>query len=113
MKELKCPNCGAPINTATMRCDYCGAVFKSDMNYSIVYQVENPKIIPLKTAMKVDNEFIRIGNGYEKYLMDEMAYSLGKQIVKYMEVVTQDDPMLDQTTVYGRVRVVPPNENIW
>lgn len=112
MEELKCPNCGAPINRATMRCDYCGAVFKSDQNF-IIRQIENPKIIPLKTAMKVDNEFIRIGNGYEKYLMDEMAYSLGKQIVKYMEVVTQDDPALDRTIVYGRVRVVPPNENIW
>lgn len=111
MKELKCPNCGAPINRSTMRCDYCGAVFKSDLN-SIIYQIENPKIVPLKTVMKVDNQ-IAMMNGYEEYLVDHMAYSLAKQMVKYMDVITQDDPMRDQVTVSARVRVVPPNVDIW
>ena len=111
MKELKCPNCGAPINRATLRCDYCGAVFESGMN-SIVYQVEHPKIIPLKWVMKVDNEIAKM-DGYERYLVNHMAYSLANQIVKYMEIATQDDPMRNQVTVCGRVRVVPPNVDIW
>ena len=110
MKDLKCPNCGAPINRLTMRCDYCGAVFKSNQT-SIVY-VEHPIIIPLKSVMKVDNEIAKM-DGYERYLVDHMAYSLANQIVKYMETATQDDPMRDQVTVSARVRVVPPNVDIW
>lgn len=112
MKELKCPNCGAPINRSTMRCDYCGAVFKSDFEHSVIYQIEHPKIIPLMSVMKVDNEIAKM-DGYERYLVDHMAYSLANQMVKYMEIATQDDPMRDQVTVSARVRVVPPNVDIW
>lgn len=111
MEELKCPNCGAPINRKTMRCDYCGAVFKREFN-TIVYQVENPKIVPLKTVMKVDNH-VAMMDGYEEYLVDHMAYSLAKQMAKYMDVITQDDPMRDEVTVSARVRIVPPNVDIW
>lgn len=111
MKELKCPNCGAPINRETMRCDYCGAMFKRDMN-SIVYQIEHPKIIPLKTVMRVDGRFATM-DGYGRYVADSMAHSLAEQLVKYMDVITQDDPMRDEVIVSARVRVVPPNVDIW
>lgn len=111
MKELKCPNCGAPINRETMRCDYCGAVFKRAFN-TIVYQVENPKIVPLKTVMKVDDELTTM-DGYERYLVDEMAYSLAKQVANYMDVTIQHDPRNCQVTARARVRVVPPNVDIW
>ena len=111
MKDLKCPNCGAPINRATMRCDYCGAAFEHDTNL-IIHQIENPKVIPLNTVMRVDND-IAMMDGYERYLVDHMAYSLAKQIVKYMDVTVQDDPMRNQVKTYARVRVVPPNVDIW
>lgn len=111
MNELKCPNCGAPINRKTMRCDYCGAVFMNTYN-SVVYQVENPKIVPLKAIMKVDEELTTM-DGYEGYMVDHLAYSLAKQVAKYMDVTIQHDPRDCTVTALARVRVVPPNVDIW
>ena len=112
MKELKCPNCGAPINRSTMRCDYCGAMFKSDFDHFVIYQIEHPKIVPLQAVMKVDDELVMM-DGYDRYLVDEMAYSLAKQVANYMEVTIQHDPRNCQVTTCARVRIVPPNVDIW
>lgn len=27
MQELKCKNCGAPLNDSTMKCEYCGTSY--------------------------------------------------------------------------------------
>ena len=112
MKELKCPNCGAPINRETMRCDYCGAVFKCDVDHPFIYQIEHPKIVPLKTVMRVDRRIATM-DGYGRCVADSVAHSLAEQMVKYMDVITQDDPMRDEVIVSARVRVVPPNVDIW
>lgn len=106
MKELKCPNCGAPINRATMHCDYCGASFEYESGM-IIRQIEHPKILPINTAMKVDKDFVVMG-GYEKFIVDHVAYQLAEQVAKFMEVTIQDDPATDQVTAYGRVRLIPP-----
>lgn len=113
MKELKCPNCGAPINRATMRCDYCGSVFERDHNfYERIIQVENPKIIPVKTIARVDKR-VAMMDGYEEYLVKEMAYTLAEKMAEFMDVTLQDDPMRDEVVACARVRVVPPNVKIW
>lgn len=109
-EELKCPNCGAPINQFTMRCDYCGSAFKTDI-HNVIYQVEHPKIVPLKAVMKLDESDMR--DGYERFFVDNIAYSLADQVAKYMEVYVQHDPARCQVTVSGRVRIVPPNVDIW
>lgn len=105
MKELKCPNCGAPINETTMRCEYCGAVFKRD-DY-IVYQLEHPTAVPLKTVMRIDKEFATLPR-YEEYVVDSISRSLADKVSKYMEMEFQDDPMNNQVIVQGRVRIIPP-----
>lgn len=113
MKELKCPNCGAPINRATMRCEYCGAVFERDDNfYDRLIQVEHPQIIPLKAISRVDRR-VAIMDGYEEYLVSQMSYALAKKMAEYMDVTLQDDPMRDEVVACARVRVVPPNVKIW
>lgn len=113
MKELKCPNCGAPINTATMRCDYCGSVFERDHNfYERIIQVENPKIIPLKAISRVD-ERVAMMDGYEKYLVNQMSYALADKVAEFMDVTFQDDPARGEVVACARVRVVPPNVKIW
>ena len=62
--------------------------------------------------MKVNEELAMI-DGYERYLVDHMAYSLAEQVAKYMEVSIQHDPAKCQVITSARVRIVPPNEDIW
>lgn len=106
MEQLKCSNCGAPINRETMHCDYCGATFKRDDNF-IVCQIERPKILPVTTAMNFDKDFALM-DGYEKFVVDHVAYQLAEKVAQFMEVTIQEDPMTDQITAYGRVRLIPP-----
>ena len=109
MKQLKCPNCGAPINRATMRCDYCGAVFKEENNTLIV--VEHPKVITLCAEVMIDNH-MAMYDGSEHYVMDVLTEKLAKAIANFMDVRVQDFPWLDQKAVRGIVRVVPPNTRL-
>lgn len=109
MKQLKCPSCGAPINRATMRCDYCGAVFKEENNALIV--LEHPKVIPLCAEVMIDNH-MAMYDGCENYVMDALTEKLAKAIANYMEVKVQDYPWLNQKAVRGRVRIVLPNTRL-
>lgn len=110
MKELKCPNCGAPINEETMRCEYCGARFERNDNFIINQPVliEHPQVVPLKTVMRIDNDFATLPR-YEKYITDSIASSLAEKVAQYMEVTFQDDPANNQVIAQGRVRLVPPS----
>ena len=105
LTELKCPNCGAPINRATMRCEYCGAIFKDDFNQIIC--LEHSTAVPLKTVMRIDKEFATLPR-YEEYVVDSVARSLADKVSEYMEMEFQDDLTNNQVVVQGRVRIIPP-----
>lgn len=110
MKEIKCPNCGAPINRATMRCEYCGAAFENEFGYGnqmIIHRIEHPKAVPLKSVMQIDRDLASI-DGYEKYVVDSISRSLAEKVAEYMDLTFQDDPMNDRVTAYARIRIVPP-----
>lgn len=111
MKELKCPNCGAPINRASMRCEYCGAVFKEAEPNNILY-VEHPKVMALGCEMRIDRREARIPQ-IEMYIKDSIAYQLAKKVADVMEITMEDDYQRDAVLVHGRVRIVKPGERIW
>lgn len=111
MKELKCPNCGAPINRASMRCEYCGAVFKETEPNNIIC-LEHPKVMTLGCSMRID----RIEASFPKselYIKDSIAHQLAKKVADVMEIAMENDYQRDAVIVHGRVRVVKPGERIW
>lgn len=109
MKLLKCPNCNAPINRATMRCDYCGAVFKEE--YDSIVMVENPRIITLCAEVIIDNRFA-LCDGSENYVVNRIPEKLAEGIANYMDVKVCDKWDTDQQIVRGRVRIVPPGTRL-
>ena len=106
MKQLKCPNCGAPINRATMRCEYCGAVFKEDLDRQI-FMIENPKIVTLGAEVVLDNQ-LAMYDGCEQFAMNRLTEKLAEGISKFMDVTIQEHPRINSTVISGRVRIVPP-----
>lgn len=111
MKELKCLNCGAPINRSTMRCEYCGAVFKEAEPNNIIY-VEHPKVMSLGCLMRIDRITAKYP-GIENHIKDEIAYQLAKKVADAMEMAMEEDYQRDEVLIHGRVRVVKPGERIW
>lgn len=110
---LACPNCGAPINRVTMRCEYCGSVFRESAPNMLVY-VEHPKIVPLQAEVFVDNYMSTLLS--EEELAREVSSQLTRKIAEglnqLLEIKAQDDPMHLGTRVRGRIRVVLPGEKL-
>lgn len=111
MKELKCPNCGAPINRASMRCEYCGAVFK-ETEFNNIICLEHPKVMTLGCEMRIDRITAK-HPGIENYIKDGIAYQLAKKVADVMEMAMEEDYQRDEVLIHGRVRVVKPGERIW
>ncbi len=110
---LSCPNCGAPINRATMRCEYCGSVFRESMP-NVLVCVEHPKIVPLQAEVFVDNYLSSLLSKEE--LAREVSSQLTRKIAdgldQLMEIKVKEDPLHFGTIVRGRIRVVLPSEKL-
>lgn len=106
MQNLNCPNCGAPINRATMRCEYCGTQFKID-DYKLVY-VNDPNIAVLNAEVRVHMDVVDHVNEdrLKDFVLDEMTHKMAKALLDEIEVSVRPDYGLSEVIVTGRVRVV-------
>ncbi len=110
---LTCPNCGAPINRITMRCEYCGAVFKEDVP-NIVVQMERSKVVPFRAEAFIDyyiSEHVP-KEGLTRMVSSELTRKIADGLSQLMEIKVQDDPLRNGTVIMGTVRVVPPGEKL-
>ena len=116
--ELNCPNCGAPINRETMRCEYCGTQFKRDDSGlkmpQYLIRVEHPKVQVYEAYVKLPYEYCDFGD--EKFLNGfvnrELANKLAEAILDETEIKMQEDPMHREFMITGRLRVVRKGERI-
>lgn len=101
-----CPNCGAQVNSVTLRCEYCGTQFSEDM---VPIVVERPEIRILQTNTKVD---LRMLDAYkddptvEEHIKRELAYRMAVELLDDMEFMEEVDPVYFQKTISARMRVV-------
>lgn len=110
---LTCPNCGAPINRLTMRCEYCGAVFKEDVP-NIVVQMEHSKVMPVRAEAFIDyyiSEHVP-KEDLTRMVSSELTRKIADGLSQLMEIKVQDDPLRCGTLIVGTVRVVPPGEKL-
>lgn len=110
---LTCPNCGAPINRLTMRCEYCGAVFKEYMP-NVLIRMENPKIVPLCADACIENFLVeRIPQQkIAEIVSSQLANKIADGLTELMEIQIREDPVRMCTWVRGRIRIVPPGEEL-
>ena len=110
---LTCPNCGAPINRLTMRCEYCGAVF-TDHTPNFMMCVENPKVDILKASAFVPYGLCESGTTeiLNKFVREELARKLLAAVIDETEITVKEDPAMDGLRVTGRLRVVRKGERI-
>ena len=112
MKELKCKNCGAPLER-NGKCSYCGSVFEisyfgNEINF---VEVGAPKVETLQAVMEVPLEVRHYmkDEDISAYSMRELSRQLAEGLAGYMRLDVMEDPCRMATIVRGRVRVLPPN----
>lgn len=109
LDQMKCPNCGAPINRFTMRCEYCGSVFDDKSNQFIivghpgVHVLQASRKIGLTDLHKVDPQIL------SKMILDDMTKQIAESLAPFIEIFDTDN-IEDLTKTYlARVRVLDSN----
>jgi len=112
MKELKCKNCGAPLER-NGKCSYCGSVFEVSYfeNEIKFVEVGAPKVETLQAVMEVPFEARHYmkDEDISAYSLRELSRQLAEGLAGYMRLDVMEDPCRMATIVRGRVRVLPPN----
>lgn len=110
MRELKCTNCGAPINPKTMRCEYCGTQYKIDNEQIVrIETFQNPCKV-YKSQMIIPDEHVRaIGeNEMSRIAIRQLSQNLADAIAENMELTYEHEPMSMAHRCTARVRIVEP-----
>ena len=110
LTPLSCPNCGAPINRVTMKCEYCGTVFE-EVGYRELKIIHNPHAVPIKAVVSVPYEMIhQLGDKEsESIIRNELLNEMKPILTEHMDIVCEEDPLTWSYRCIGRLRVVPPN----
>lgn len=110
LSPLTCPNCGAPINRVTMKCEYCGTVFE-EVGYRELKIIHNPHAVPLIAEFKIPFEVVdRIGDKEsESIIRSELLNAMKSNLAEHLDIVCEVDPLTWSYRCIGRLRVVPPN----
>lgn len=110
LSPLSCPNCGAPINRVTMKCEYCGTMFK-EVGYQELKIINNPYAVPIKAEVRVPYEVIHQldDKKSEQIIRNELLYAMQSNLMECMDIVCEEDPLTWSYRCIGRLRVVPPN----
>lgn len=111
MKELKCKNCGAPINPQTLRCEYCGTQYKRDYDNVLRIETYQSPCRTYKTQMVIPKEEIKyLGQEtVSEIAIKQLSRNLAEAIAPNMELHTEYDPCYMQQKITARVRIVEPN----
>lgn len=112
MVAIKCDCCGAPINPATYRCEYCGTQYmrpKEGTSISIngrlilpVYRASPVEIYEIKEAVTIDTLDMMRMNGIpvEDSIRKAFAEKIAKAIAKKL-VITEDFDLGRATNTYS------------
>lgn len=114
MEQCKCPNCGAPINTARMICEYCGTTFKLDDLLSgqiepLKIVVQRPGVKVLGASLMVSEFAIRNDMVPEDLVRKELASKLADELMKHLDIKSNLDLASMKRVFAVRLRVLDPD----
>ena len=109
LTPMSCPNCGAPINRVTMKCEYCGTVFE-EVGYRELKIIHNPHAVPLIAEFRIPFDAVnQIGDKEsESIIRNELLDAMRSDLTEQMDIVCEIEPLTRSFRCIGRLRVVPP-----
>lgn len=103
-----CPNCGASINLASLRCEYCGTEFSPEL---VPIIVEHPKVRVYAAKFGVANEQFHSFedcDGFIENIRKHIAYDLALKLLEddLIDFDQDIDYQSNMTMLYGKIRVI-------
>lgn len=120
IKELKCPNCGGPIQHrgwGKYKCDYCNSEFENKDEYGNIYIIEKeqPGVLTLGAKASIPDYIWHhyYKNGKEevayKYIKDELSHQLAQGLTQYLNIKYNPNIIEGQTDIYATVKIIDPS----
>lgn len=112
MDKYICSCCGGKIDKSTMKCDYCGTQYKME-NDNVVIRVEtfqNPtrELICSRSFDRRDLELFRNQEHAFDTMVSHMAMEFAKDLMPYMDMEYEFDPVNLRYSLHARLKVVNP-----
>ena len=117
MEQCKCPNCGAPINTARRICEYCGTTFKLDdllasplEPVKIVVQRPGVKVLGAIMQMnKFEISMLKEAGDLDRYTRERLAHIMAEKLMENMSIEYHNNDHLNSVECMARLRVLDPD----
>ena len=113
LRPYICKQCGAAINPATLKCDYCGTAYEDKSLRRIVITPGVPGEARLRAEVRIDRQsMLHEPERARDYALRELRNQLADGLLAYMKITTSTDfsaKWWEQTEIIrGEVRVVDP-----
>ena len=120
IKKLICVCCGAPINRATCRCEYCGTEYDlSDEIPMIRVETFTNPVKEYSASALINRDLVAMGSeDYMKYAIERLAHEMLPAVMEGMQIRVQsgydhEAIMTNQQRIDGRIKIVIPNVSGW
>ena len=109
----KCPCCGGNVNTATMRCEYCGTMFEQRNNNLLRIETYRNPVRTLRGAVVIPSHEVRYLGPEEtsKLAMSRLQSKMAEAIADVMSYTVEYDLDHLDYRIYGEMRAVVPVHN--
>ena len=111
LEQLKCNECGAPIDRATLKCPYCGAVYRDRQLGEVRYIRDRAGTVKLYGRSEVD-VFLPFSNeDRAKIAARDITNRVAEALLPYMTFEQYYEVERHRHIVTGIVTVVEPIES--
>ncbi len=110
IRKLECVTCGGRIDGATLTCQSCGMQYMLDDNFELKVLNSHLKWVTIDGMVAVPG-YILDSIGREtasEMILTDMAKSMAKKLLPFMEFRTMFNPCDQSIRTYGRIRVAEP-----
>lgn len=109
LRPYVCKQCGAAINVARMKCDYCGTAYEDPSIRRLTVVTQKPGTCTIKAEVRIDKEdMLLCPERVRDYTLRELRNQLADGLLAFMKIQTREDLGSRTEIIRGEVRVVDP-----
>lgn len=115
LNALTCQNCGATINRATMKCEYCDTQYERTYEGTQVkFIADRPGVHTLRAMVMLDEEMVASNPERAKEFAErKLRQSLADGLMEYMRTEEEIDHRRFARIIRAEVKVVAPPKDTW
>lgn len=110
MKKLICECCRTPIDRLSMKCEYCGTMYREENDNVIRIETFHNPIKVYKSSIMINNENMELlNNGLSDYLISNLSRKLADATKENLTLCVDNYPDTNSQVITAKIRVVAPN----